>query len=177
MYQFPTKVIVTTNLIILADNSFIGDPLGNTHDISSPPIPLNNNGFVFPSHDGNFHHQQIQHTPDQHEPEVHLPPSSFTPDINRVKGSAGSRVNHPRKEHLCRNYLWKGFVTDFCIENDVYQCLYLVLSGCGEIHAGSFRIVGGGDTQFGGHPWQVALIKQSFLSKRISCGGGLISSR
>ena len=71
----------------------------------------------------------------------------------------------------------RAFVTEFCIENDFYQCLYLVLSGCGEIHAGSFRIVGGGDTQFGGHPWQVALIKQSFLSKRISCGGGLISSR
>ena len=55
--------------------------------------------------------------------------------------------------------------------------LSMILLGCGEIHTGSFRIVGGGDTQFGGHPWQVALIKQSFLSKRISCGGGLISSR
>ena len=53
----------------------------------------------------------------------------------------------------------------------------MIALGCGEIHTGSFRIVGGGDTQFGGHPWQVALIKQSFLSKRISCGGGLISSR
>ena len=48
---------------------------------------------------------------------------------------------------------------------------------CGRVRTGSFRIVGGEDTQFGGHPWQVALIKQSFLSKRISCGGGLISNR
>ena len=37
--------------------------------------------------------------------------------------------------------------------------------------------MGGDDTQFGGHPWQVAVIKQSFLSKRISCGGALISDR
>ena len=26
---------------------------------------------------------------------------------------------------------------------------------CGEVHASSFRIVGGEDTQFGGHPWMV----------------------
>ncbi len=26
---------------------------------------------------------------------------------------------------------------------------------CGEVYAGSFRIVGGDDTQFGGHPWMV----------------------
>lgn len=55
---------------------------------------------------------------------------------------------------------------------------YLSISAeCGEVYASAFRIVGGGDTQFGGHPWQVAVIKQSFLSKRISCGGALISAR
>lgn len=49
---------------------------------------------------------------------------------------------------------------------------------CGEIYSGvQSRIVGGHDSQFGQHPWQAAIIKQSFLSKRISCGGALINSR
>jgi hypothetical protein len=49
---------------------------------------------------------------------------------------------------------------------------------CGEVFLGSqSRIVGGNDAAFGKHPWQAAIIKQSFLSKRISCGGALISSK
>jgi Trypsin len=49
---------------------------------------------------------------------------------------------------------------------------------CGEVFLDSqARIVGGQDAAFGKHPWQAAIIKQSFLSKRISCGGALISSR
>ena len=48
---------------------------------------------------------------------------------------------------------------------------------CGEVYASSFRIVGGEDTQFGGHPWMAAIVKESLLSKRISCGGALISER
>ena len=34
---------------------------------------------------------------------------------------------------------------------------------CGEVHASSFRIVGGEDTQFGGHPWMVSLQKSLSL--------------
>ena len=32
-----------------------------------------------------------------------------------------------------------------------------LLAECGEVHASSFRIVGGEDTQFGGHPWMVGV--------------------
>ncbi|XP_071530785.1 uncharacterized protein [Panulirus ornatus] len=47
--------------------------------------------------------------------------------------------------------------------------------GCGETYARTNRIVGGSDAAFGTHPWQVAVIKESFLSKRIACGGALLN--
>uniref|UniRef100_A0A0K2TLA2 Peptidase S1 domain-containing protein n=1 Tax=Lepeophtheirus salmonis TaxID=72036 RepID=A0A0K2TLA2_LEPSM len=48
---------------------------------------------------------------------------------------------------------------------------------CGEVHTSSYRIVGGEDSSYGSHPWQAAIIKQTYLTKRISCGGALISKR
>jgi len=60
-------------------------------------------------------------------------------------------------------------------ENEIES--HLSSAKCGEVYASSFRIVGGEDTQFGGHPWMAAIVKESILSKRISCGGALISER
>lgn len=86
---------------------------------------------------------------------------------------------------LCNGgYIWTCCVDREQIDRVDPQLGAIQDAKCGEVHSSSreagesqARIVGGRNTYFGQHPWQAAIIKQSFLSKRISCGGALIGRR
>nr|XP_053634331.1 serine proteinase stubble-like [Cherax quadricarinatus] len=82
-----------------------------------------------------------------------------------------------RRYFVDRKNFLKDLLQDFLVSsltNEVFASQQNFI-GCGETYTRTNRIVGGSDSAFGTHPWQVAIIKESFLSKRIACGGALLN--
>ncbi|XP_076314980.1 transmembrane protease serine 9-like [Tachypleus tridentatus] len=72
-----------------------------------------------------------------------------------------------------------GMLWSCCVPSNVKPASHAKIESpeCGKTYVRDSKVVGGEDTSFGDQPWQVAVIKRKFLSRKIACGGALIHER
>ncbi|XP_055930663.1 serine proteinase stubble-like isoform X1 [Argiope bruennichi] len=70
-----------------------------------------------------------------------------------------------------------GLLWSCCVPRNIVPSVINLVNEpeCGRSHMRDSKIVGGENANFGEQPWQAAIVKQSFLYRKISCGGALIN--
>ncbi|XP_047491641.1 uncharacterized protein LOC125040899 isoform X2 [Penaeus chinensis] len=104
--------------------------------------------------------------PHEHDFDFKRPHNTFTPRPHHPNAFDSRPFDRPEPDRPPPPFVSTGPEGAFVNQRE-----------CGETYARTNRIVGGGDSSFGSHPWQAAIIKESFLSKRIACGGALLNKR
>ncbi|XP_046635587.1 serine proteinase stubble-like isoform X3 [Daphnia pulicaria] len=123
-------------------------------------------------HGGNFHNQGPPPLlpPQQIPSHLNFPgPPVKRPPKNSIKFPSdlppGNHFNHEQRPLQSHNKRTKK------------PTVHRQFKECGLTYTRMNRIVGGHDTSFGKVPWQASIVKTSYLSRRVSCGGALINNR
>ncbi|XP_064470653.1 serine proteinase stubble-like isoform X2 [Ornithodoros turicata] len=84
-------------------------------------------------------------------------------------------IQGKRPVDLCNG----GVVWSCCIPRDAEPSKAGMVEDalCGKTYMRNSKVVGGENAKFGQQPWQAAVVKRSFLSQKISCGGALVHER
>ncbi|XP_055310501.1 serine proteinase stubble isoform X2 [Sitodiplosis mosellana] len=159
-------------------------PFYNTYPKPSQPAKptttSTTNTYTFSQHDQQNHHQQHQHhqrpQPSWEHETNHI---SFYPLVHPDEHFGIVDEDGFGSEAEAAVFSHTNNFGDFSNNKPTSYAGddYRPFQGCGELYTRANRIVGGHSTSFGSHPWQAALIKSGFLSRKLSCGGALVSNR